>query len=201
MLLDTYGVRDRLVAPGPVAGALEAQPVAATPTLFVLPSRGEAMPVAVLEALRAGCPVIISTGCSLPEVETAGAGLVVDATSEAFAQAIASLLSDDPRRRLMASRAAQLARVRFDWRAIRRTHASALPGSHRRLSDPQRLGAEPISTLCARTKTNSLQPIVPPRVINFLSTNPRAARKSTTAPGCATSNGYPPSQSFQSCTH
>lgn len=60
------------------------------------------------------------------------------------------------------------------------------------------LGASPHS-LPLRNR-NSLHPIPPPHVFNFSRTNPRSLNNVKTCSGFATSNGYPPSQSTQSCT-
>src|SRR6478752_4070964 len=48
------------------------------------------------------------------------------------------------------------------------------------------------------TKTNSLQPKPPPTVWSLTISKPRLRRKSNTASGFATSNGYPPNQSRRS---
>jgi glycosyltransferase involved in cell wall biosynthesis len=44
---------------------------------FLLTSYSEGLPMAVLEAMSAGCPVIISNQCNLPEVKEYNAGIVV----------------------------------------------------------------------------------------------------------------------------
>jgi glycosyltransferase involved in cell wall biosynthesis len=44
---------------------------------FLLTSYSEGLPMAVLEAMSAGCPVIISNQCNLPEVKKYNAGIVV----------------------------------------------------------------------------------------------------------------------------
>jgi glycosyltransferase involved in cell wall biosynthesis len=86
------------------------------------------LPLAVLEALAAGVPVILSAGCHLPIVERDGAGLVVDVSEGALAGAIRALLDDPTRRAAMGSAAAQLARTHFAWEPVITQVAAAYRG-------------------------------------------------------------------------
>lgn len=92
--------------------------------VFVLPAVGEGLPMAVLEALTAGVPVVISAGCHLPEVNTAGAGIVVDGspaappTVEELAAALHDLLTDAGRRAAMSAAGRVLAADRFGWAGV-----------------------------------------------------------------------------------
>ncbi len=64
---------------------------------FALLSRSEGLPMAALEAMAAGTPVVLSEGCHLPEVHDR-AGLVVPGGPEDTAEAIVTLLGDEQRR-------------------------------------------------------------------------------------------------------
>lgn len=93
-------------------GALAASDV------FALPATGEGQPMAALEAMAAGRPVLLSPGCHLDEVEGAGAGFVVAATVDAFAEKLRLLLTNRPLRREMGERARQLVEARYTWDGI-----------------------------------------------------------------------------------
>ncbi len=72
--------------------------------------------IAVVEAMAAGCPVIVSDCVDLaPDVEEAGAGVVVPPTVEATAKALARLLGDASLRRAMGEKGRRLVMERFTW--------------------------------------------------------------------------------------
>lgn len=61
--------------------------------IFVLPSHAEGFSVALTEALAHGKPSLITRYCHMPQVETEGAGVVVDPTSESIESGLRKLLS------------------------------------------------------------------------------------------------------------
>lgn len=99
--------------------------------LFVLPSSHENFGIAVAEALAAGLPVIVSDQVAIaPEIERAGAGVIVAREREAIATALVDLASDADRRRAMGRRASELASDTFSWnecaRRLERLYAESL---------------------------------------------------------------------------
>ena len=86
--------------------------------VFALPALGEGQPMAALEAMAAGMPVVLSTGCNLDEAETAGAGYVVETSAVAVAEKLSLLLGDAALRRQTGQRARQLVMERFSWDGV-----------------------------------------------------------------------------------
>ena len=83
--------------------------------LYVHSTRADNHPLAVLEALACGVPVVASRVGGIPEQVRDETGVLVDpGKPEALARAIAELLGDEPRRRAMGTAAAADARRRFD---------------------------------------------------------------------------------------
>lgn len=62
---------------GLLAGGLKSASLAACGG-FVLPSYSEGLSMAALEAMGAGCPVVLSPGCHLPEAARQGCGWIVE---------------------------------------------------------------------------------------------------------------------------
>jgi glycosyltransferase involved in cell wall biosynthesis len=73
--------------------------------VFALPTSQENWGFVSLEALACGTPVLTTRGVDIwPELEASGGARIVDATPEAFAEAIADQLADDALRRSMGER-------------------------------------------------------------------------------------------------
>jgi glycosyltransferase involved in cell wall biosynthesis len=108
---------DRVITPGLVTGDQKLD-LLARADLFALPSIGEGLSMAILEALASGTPAIISRECNLPIVQQAGAGAVVNRTVDDFASALSRFLDDPSLRSAASERAYALARDEFGWRPI-----------------------------------------------------------------------------------
>jgi len=70
----------------------------ASSQVFALLSASEGLPVAPLEALACGTPVVLTPGCELPEVDGV-AGIVCDGSAAGAADAMLALLRDPARAR------------------------------------------------------------------------------------------------------
>ena len=64
--------------------------------VFALLSASEGLPIAPLEALACGTPVVLSPGCGLPQVDGV-AGIVCDGSAAGAAEALLTLLRDPAR--------------------------------------------------------------------------------------------------------
>jgi len=86
--------------------------------IFILPSRTEAFPVAILEAMALGKPVIASSTGGIPEMAQDGRnGVLVEPYSEQIASAILYLYRNADIRREISRNNLQDA-ARFDWNLI-----------------------------------------------------------------------------------
>ncbi len=125
------GVGDRVHFVGAVYGR-EKLAVLSGATCFALTSRQEGFSVAVIEALAAGLPVIISPACNFREVVAEGAGIVADLDPRQIAEALGLVCGNPALRDRMSRAASDLVKARFTWQfiadktiALYRTYASA----------------------------------------------------------------------------
>jgi glycosyltransferase involved in cell wall biosynthesis len=90
---------------------------------FVLPSYSENFGNAVLEAMAAGCPVVVTPEVGVAElVRRSGAGLVTDGEPAALARALQQVLGDPAASEAM-GRAGCLAARDYDWDSVARRMA------------------------------------------------------------------------------
>ena len=111
------GVADRAVLAGFLVGKRKTAALACA-DVFVLSSYSEGFSNAVLEALAAGLPVVISPQCNFPQVEHAGAGFVVPSERAEVAKAIVSILEDSDMAARMARNARRLVEENYRWPTI-----------------------------------------------------------------------------------
>ena len=121
-ILRSQGLLDRTVFTGLLTGEDKLAAMACA-DVFVLPSHSDVLGIAVLEALAARIPVVITKGCEFPEVEEHGAGFVVEAEEFAVSEAIATLLSDADLRKQMGERGRKLVTEHYTWEATAATIA------------------------------------------------------------------------------
>jgi len=82
--------------------------------IFVFTSEAENLPITLLEAMAAGCPILTNRACSMPEVCEDAAEYAEPPTAERYRSALAALLSDGVRRDRLRERARRRA-LHFSW--------------------------------------------------------------------------------------
>jgi glycosyltransferase involved in cell wall biosynthesis len=112
------GVADSVEFVGPLFGSAKNAALAAADA-FVLTSRSEGLPMAVLEAWAHGKPALLTRCCNLPEGAAAGAAIEVEPEQYAVAEGLRRLggLSDSERR-AMGEAGLSLVEKRFNWHGI-----------------------------------------------------------------------------------
>ncbi len=81
-------------------------------------SKNEGLPIAVLEALSFGVPVVLTADSNLPEVEEFGAGTITTCEPERAADAISAMLLDPVQLSQMRVGAKQMIQQRFSWNFV-----------------------------------------------------------------------------------
>ena len=123
----------RAASPSP-AGSARTEAAAlldARPTSFALPSRNEGLPVAVLEALARGLPIVATPVGSLPEFLADGDSVlfVPPGDADALARTLERLATTPGDRRALGGRGRAAFRRHFDIattaRAVRASHEAA----------------------------------------------------------------------------
>jgi glycosyltransferase involved in cell wall biosynthesis len=110
--LDKLACKSNVRVLDPVYGAKKEQ-LFGVASLFITISRNEGLPIAVLEAMAHGLPVVITDKANMPEAADFGAGVVVDSEPASIASALENLLSSPAQLSRMGMRAQQLVRERF----------------------------------------------------------------------------------------
>ena len=94
----------------------EAGKVWAAANAFILPSYSEGFSMAILEALAASLPCLITSACHFPELAQAQGAIVVDATENAVTEGLSALLKmTGAERRQMARKGRQLVEQKYTW--------------------------------------------------------------------------------------
>jgi glycosyltransferase involved in cell wall biosynthesis len=117
-LASDCGVGERIRWVGPVYGA-EKWRLLRGARMLVLPSHSENFGNAVLEAMAAGVPVVVSPGVGLAAaVRESGCGIVVDPEPQTLAEALRSLWNDANLRSVMGEKGRALAEGEYAWPRI-----------------------------------------------------------------------------------
>ena len=112
------GLGDALIFLGEVFG--EAKKAALRHAdAFILPSHGEGLPVAALEAASYGLPLLLTEACNLPEFFEAEAAMRITNDPISLAGSLREFVAlPAPERRRMGERAFAVAKDKFTWNSV-----------------------------------------------------------------------------------
>lgn len=111
-----HGVGKNVAIIGPIYGEEKWQALVDA-DVFALPSRYDAFPMALLEALACGTPVVVTTGCAISDLAER-AGRVVRFDASEFAGATATLLEDRGAREALGAQGRELMLREYTWTSI-----------------------------------------------------------------------------------
>lgn len=110
--LDRLACKPNVRVLDPVYGA-EKEQLFSLASVFITISRNEGLPIAILEAMAHGLPVVITEEANIPEVAELDAGVLVDSEPASIAATLEHLLSSPAELKRMGARARQLVLERF----------------------------------------------------------------------------------------
>ncbi len=145
--VNALGIRDRVHFVGPLYGGDKMAALSGA-TAYGLVSRQEGFSIALLEALLAGLPVVISAECRFPEVAEFGAGCIVDHDPTSVAEGLSEYLSNPIYARESGLRGRELVALRYTWPAL----AEMLVNAYVRIE--QSSGGDPVAKNNASIGTN-----------------------------------------------
>lgn len=118
--IKTMGIAERVYMAGQIS---DVRPYYAAADVFVLPSHSEGSPYVLLEAMRAGVPLIATSVGGVPEmvVDNESALLVGPRDAQAMAAAIARVLQDEQLAHQLVSNASALVATRYSPEAYVRS--------------------------------------------------------------------------------
>jgi poly(glycerol-phosphate) alpha-glucosyltransferase len=119
-LATQLGIASSVTFTGHLEGRAKRQALAAA-SVFILPSRSEGFSMAVLEAMAARIPVIITPGCHFPEAIRGGAGIEVQPDPDDTARGLRQLMECSVAERAkMGCAARSLVEQNYTWERVAR---------------------------------------------------------------------------------
>jgi glycosyltransferase involved in cell wall biosynthesis len=115
--MTNLGLEEKIIFTGLVKG-VEKWALIKFASAFILPSFGEGLPMAALEALSLGTPVILSKTCYLPEITEWGAGLEIDTRVESISDALKWAIENPDQHKKMGFRGINMIKELFSWDKI-----------------------------------------------------------------------------------
>lgn len=97
---------------GPLYGMKKAK-VLHNSKIFALTSYSDMHPVAIIEALSVGIPILITKNCDFPEIEEYDAGVIVNAEKKSVYEGLVKILENDEKLRIQSENAKKLFQEKF----------------------------------------------------------------------------------------
>lgn len=117
-LAETHRVRDRILFVGSVQDS-DKVALLKNAAALILPSYSENFGNVILEAMAAGCPVVVTPEVGLANiVKQTGAGLVIEGKPSVLGESLKNLLSDPERLRYLGEQGQKAVAVNFTWNSV-----------------------------------------------------------------------------------
>ncbi len=116
-ILSSHGALDKTIFPGMLTGQQKLEALGAA-DIFVLTSYSEGFSMALLEALSAGLPLLITDECNFPEVSESSAGFITRPEDQEVSRSLSALLDSAGLRQEMSDNARRLVRSNYTWERI-----------------------------------------------------------------------------------
>ncbi|HJW92668.1 MAG TPA: glycosyltransferase [Thermoanaerobaculia bacterium] len=108
---------ERVLFPGVIGGEVKAD-LLQRADVFSLPSQGEGLSMAILEAMANRTALVLSPGCHFPEAEEVGAGVIAAKDASAIAAAMRELLRDPARLAAMGEAGRKHVEQKYSWDVV-----------------------------------------------------------------------------------
>jgi glycosyltransferase involved in cell wall biosynthesis len=117
-LVTENGLDGRVIFCGPVYDA-DKEALFNNAKLFILPSYSENFGIAVLEAMAAGCPVVVTSEVGVAEiVRESGSGVVINGNSAELGKGIKDLLLDSKQLKEMGEQGMRAVANKYTWAVV-----------------------------------------------------------------------------------
>lgn len=115
--MDAEGAAGRYIFTGLLETGERMEALAAA-DVFILPSYSEGFPIAPIEALAAGVPVIVTAACNIPGIEEHKVGLISTTEASSLSQTMIKLADDPTLRKQMGANGRAMVSNTYTWDKI-----------------------------------------------------------------------------------